>query len=49
MCNVAGICVQEHMPLMCSMYTSVSGHIIECSEFIWGIYMNIVVAYLWMM
>ena len=30
------------------MHTSVSGHIVDCSEFKWGIYSNIVDSYLHM-
>ena len=30
------------------MYTSASGHIVDCREFIWGIYSGIAVSYMHM-
>ena len=30
------------------MYTSAFGHIIECSEYIWGLYTDIIVSYVHM-
>ena len=38
MCNVAGIFSGAYANNVRSMYTTVSGHIVDCNEFIWGIY-----------
>ena len=48
MCDKEAIFIQEHMQKMQNMYTSAPGLILHCSEFIWGIWNDIVVSYLHM-
>ena len=45
MCNVVDIFFQGYMPGMCSVYiSSAPGHIVDCSKFKWGIYIDKVVS-----
>ena len=48
MCNVTGIVVQRHMPIMQNMYTSAPSHIVGFSEFKGGIYSDTVVSHVHM-
>ena len=43
--NMEGIFVQGNMPVMWNRYTSGPGHTLHCSEFIWGLYTDVVVSY----
>ena len=43
------ICLWAYVSNVKCMYTSASGHIVDCIEFIWGIYTDIVVSFVhWM-
>ena len=48
MCNFTGILVGAYTNNVKYMYISISGHIVDCSEFIQGIYTDIVAPYLHM-
>ena len=45
---LAGVFVMAYASNVKYMYTSISDHIVDCSEFMWGIYSDIVALYLHM-